>query len=288
MNWNALEERLSPIFGSNFSIIEHNELQGGDINNVYQITTNIGPFCLKTNDKKKSKKMFESESMGLTQLAQSDFILPSPIHYGKVKDTGFLLMEFIESGPISNTYWEDFGHSLANLHRITQDDFGSDESNYITTIRQHNTPHLSWSEFYREERLLPLVKRAVKKGLMEASDISLFEKLFDQLDNIFPNEAPSLIHGDLWSGNIMSNIDGNPVIIDPSVSYSHREMDLAMTTLFGGFSDEMYSSYHNSFPLERGWRSRLEICQLYPLLVHVLLFGGGYIQKVREIVRGYA
>ena len=115
-----------------------------------------------------------------------------------------------------------------------------------------------------------------------------FERLFHQLDTLFPTEPPALLHGDLWSGNFLCDEKSRPVLIDPAVYYGHREMDLAMTKLFGGFDAELYKAYHAEWPLEQGWEERLELYNLYPLLVHVNLFGGAYVQQVETILKRYA
>jgi fructosamine-3-kinase len=139
-------------------------------------------------------------------------------------------------------------------------------------------------DFFIEERLEKQLKLALSSGKMINSDADLFQRLYSRLD-IIPIEAPSLLHGDLWSGNFMTNADGMPCLIDPAVYFGHREMDLAMTKLFGGFDDEFYEAYNESFPLAAGFEERIDIHNLYPLMVHVNLFGGGYVQQVRGILK---
>lgn len=137
------------------------------------------------------------------------------------------------------------------------------------------------------ERLQPLVKLAYDSGLLDGQDARRMEILYKKLPEILPVEPPSLIHGDLWSGNYMVGNDGNPCIIDPAVYYGHREMDIAMSKLFGGFSPEFYRAYNEEYPMVKGWEKRVELNQLYPLLVHVNLFGEGYNRQVRQILKDY-
>ena len=149
---------------------------------------------------------------------------------------------------------------------------------------QQNNSHTNWTDFFIQERLQIQIKLARDHHQIESTTISKFEKLYHRLDDIFPKEQPALLHGDLWSGNFMVDEKGAPVIMDPAVYYGHREMDIAMTKLFGGFDNQFYDAYNAHFQLEKGWKSRIDICNLYPLLVHVNLFGGSYLQQVKNII----
>jgi fructosamine-3-kinase len=125
------------------------------------------------------------------------------------------------------------------------------------------------------------------KGSMGRDTVQAFERFYNRLDEIFPVERPSLVHGDLWGGNYMSSETGEPVLIDPAVYYGHREMDIGMSRLFGGFAARFYDIYNGVFPLEPGWEERMDYCNIYPLMVHVNLFGGGYLQSVIRILKGF-
>jgi fructosamine-3-kinase len=180
------------------------------------------------------------------------------------------------------------GIGLARLHKTTQNTFGLHYDNYIGSLTQSNTPPAdSWTEFFIHQRLEPMLKMAVDSGKAEPDLIPKFESLYSKLDEIFPQEKPALLHGDLWSGNCMADDNGDPVIYDPAVYYGHREMDLAMTKLFGGFESEFYEAYQEEFPLEKHWEQRIAICNLYPLLAHVNLFVGSYIQSIKNIINRY-
>ena len=231
--------------------------------------------------------MFETEKLGLNLLREhSDFAIPKPLLAGNLPGNDFLLMDWVELAEHGD--WNDFGERLAKMHFQTHSKFGLDHQNYIGSLQQDNTFEHSWSEFYINRRLSPLCKKAFDNGQIDRSILGAFERIYQRLDEIYPIEAPALLHGDLWSGNRAFTSDGTPCIYDPAVYYGHREIDLAMTKLFGGFPNEMYNAYNKTYPLETGWEERIPIGQLYPLLVHVILFGGGYANQIRSIVSKFA
>ncbi|MGC4235389.1 MAG: fructosamine kinase family protein, partial [Niabella sp.] len=153
-------------------------------------------------------------------------------------------------------------------------------------LQQVNTPCKSWADFYTNHRILPLVKTLADAKIFSAKDIKAAESFCASLDGFFPDEKPALLHGDLWGGNYFTTQNGLTSIFDPAVYYGHREMDIGMTRLFGGFSPEFYAGYNEIYPLKNGWEQRLGYSQLYPLLVHAVLFGGHYVSNVREILYG--
>ena len=205
--------------------------------------------------------------------------------HGLVGDQQYLLLEWIEVGKGSTKVFKKAGSGLALLHGKVQPYFGFEEDNYIGNLHQDNRREESWELFYMERRLKPLVKKLFDAGAYSKADLLGTEKFYKNLENIFPKEPPSLLHGDLWSGNFMASVTDEPVLIDPAVYNGHREMDLAMTRLFGGFGEEFYRAYHETYPLEKGWEKRVPIAQLYPLLVHAVLFGGHYVAKTRDIFK---
>lgn len=263
-------------------------LGGGDINEAYRLDTTAGLFFMKFNSASRYPGMFEKEAAGLHLLASTGEIrVPGVILHGQAGDDIFLVLEYINSTSRKNTFWSDFGRSLARMHRHSADFFGLDHDNYMGAIPQSNRKHMAWSEFFILERLEPMVKMARNDGFLTRDSISSFERLYKKLPEIFPPEPPALIHGDLWTGNHMVDEKGNACLIDPAVHYGHREMDIAMSRLFGSFAPEFYDAYHAEYPLEKGWRERVDICNLYPLLIHVNLFGEGYVGSVERIVSRY-
>lgn len=285
---NKIQETLSKTLEKQISIESIRPVHGGDINDAYQVQANIGSFFIKINDAKKYPEMFEREASGLKELANTGVIqIPEVVTVGEIESDAFLLLEWVEQGNPSSTFWEDFGQQLAKLHQTTSDQFGWDKDNYIGSLVQYNSWKNDWSTFYILNRLEPQLKLAMEHGLLYSLHSNAFEKLFHRLDQLFPDEQPALLHGDLWSGNFMVSSQGNPIIMDPAVYYGHREMDLAMTKLFGGFNSKLYDSYQDINPLEKNWEERVCLCNFYPLLVHVNLFGGGYVNQVEGILRRF-
>lgn len=281
-----IQEKLSNHFKSDLVVNSINSVSGGDINTAYQLTTNQCNFFIKTNVASRFPKMFENEATGLKLLRKTNvFKIPNLIAVGEVENVSYLILEWVESTQPEPNFWQNFGQQLALLHKNTNDSFGLNEDNYIGSLPQSNQQYNTWVDFFIHERLQAQIKMAVDAGKMDNQTLTQFENLYKELPNIFPKEPPALLHGDLWSGNYMVGNKGEPVIIDPAVYYGHREVDTAMTKLFGGFSSEMYHSYNEEYPLQLGWENRIAICNLYPLLVHVNLFGGGYLQQVKSVLR---
>ena len=269
------------------SVQRISSVSGGSINSAYQVETSDETLFLKLNDAKRFPNMFKTEYAGLELLMRSEFHIPKPIDTGQIATTQFLLMEWIEQGSKPANYWRQFGKALAKLHLLGSTGFGLSHDNYIGSLPQSNREHKTWVDFFREERLIPQMKLADKNGLLSTKMKQGFDQLFTQQTEIYPVEKPSLIHGDFWSGNLMISSDGRPSIFDPAVYYGHREMEIAMMALFGGFGDAWLDSYNEIYPLEQGWEERIPIGQLYPLMVHVNLFGGGYGRSVESILQPF-
>ncbi|NIG57632.1 fructosamine kinase family protein [Chitinophaga sp. Cy-1792] len=280
----ALSEKLQV----KIHINDAKSVSGGDINETFRIATNEGYFFLKLNNTAQYPDLFQQEFSGLQELrAAYALSVPKPLATGTVADKSYLLMEFIQKGVAVSDFWENFAAGLARQHLITQPHFGYPVPNYIGTLKQYNTPYSNWPVFYAFNRLMPLTRLAYDKKIIEQQTVKQMERLCRQLPRLFPAEQPALLHGDLWSGNFMIGNDGRACIYDPAVYYGHREMDLAMTRLFGGFDTRFYYAYQSIYPLVPGWQERIGICQLYPLLVHTILFGGNYYSSVREVLAAY-
>lgn len=274
-----IENRLS------LKVLNASPVSGGDINRVYCLETSSGKFLLKANSKDRFPGMFAQESKGLLAIRQTQTIaVPDVIFNGYADNESYLILEWIDTWYATDKASKRLGEQLADLHRHTAPKFGFDEDNYMGSLSQSNRQHKTWNDFFIEERLKPMVKMAIDKGELTEADLDQFESLYLELPNISPDESPALVHGDLWSGNYIIDTKEQPYLIDPAVSYSNREVDIALTTLFGGFDRPFYEAYHAAYPLQPGWQQRLKIWNLYPLLVHVNLFGGGYADQVREII----
>lgn len=281
----SLEEELKATLGNDVQVKRLIPLSGGDINEVFKLETNISNYCVKLNDAFLYPEMFEKEAKGLRSLNASSFRVPEVIATGSYNEYAFLIMEFINPNPPNSNFWFDFASHLANLHSISNESFGWDENNYIGTLTQSNKATLNWSDFFYRERLYPMVKKAIEKGLLNSQDLFYLEKIRVLTDYLYGEAKASLVHGDLWSGNYMSDENGSPVLIDPAVYYGHADMDIAMTQLFGGFDNTLYEHYNNLRPQDKQWDLRIKLCKLYPLIVHVNLFGGYYVQQYRDLVQ---
>lgn len=263
-------------------------LGGGSINDVYKLDVAGETFVLKTNIPGVYPLMFEKETHGLDLLkSNSQFKIPELIGFVEGEEICFLLLEYIPAGNPSKDFWRDFAEKLAQLHQVksTKDKFGLDYDNYIGSLYQSNNWESDWSKFYAEQRLLPLFEKA--GNLFNSTDRKRLDNLMNKLHELIPKEPPVLIHGDLWSGNYLISDQNEPCLIDPAVYYGHREMELAFMQMFGGYNPSLFKIYNEILPLENGFESRKEIHQLYPLLVHSVLFGGHYVQEVKGILRKF-
>jgi len=185
---------------------------------------------------------------------------------------------------MTSDYWTDFGHKLAGLHRCSKENFGLDHDNYIGSLPQSNGSSSTWVEFFINQRLRVQLTLAKNGNNIPSQLLQSFDKLIQKIPDWLPEEKPALLHGDLWSGNVMVGSDGKVCLIDPAVYYGHREIELAFTTLFGGFDQSFYHAYNEEFPLAQGYEDRFDIYNLYPLLVHVNLFGSSYLSGIQTIL----
>ncbi|MCS6917521.1 MAG: fructosamine kinase family protein [Chitinophagales bacterium] len=261
---------------------------GGCINDCYGVRTASGNFFLKVNQAKTYPGMFQAEARGLELIHRNvPGFAPAVIGLHETDTYQFLLLEDAGGGRPSADFWETFARHLVRLHRCTQQSFGLDHDNYIGSLRQINQPQASWPDFYVACRLMPQVRLGMEKGLFSPQAATAVEQLHRRLPDLFPDEPPALLHGDLWSGNYLVHVQGLPVVIDPAVYFGFREMDLAMMDLFGGFDRRLRQHYEEWFPLEPGYDQRRPLLQLYPLLVHANLFGGHNTSAAWEILRDF-
>jgi protein-ribulosamine 3-kinase len=262
-------------------------IAAGNHNQGVQLDTSEGFFFLKLNFDHELD-ILEKEADGLLLLSQSTFLkVPVALGWGRVEDYNYLLSEFISTSRPHADYWEDLGMGLANLHLNHQPQFGLEYDNFIASIPQKNHHLPDWLDFFIEYRLEPLLGKAYFDRLIPLDFLKKFQSLYPKLVSLFPKEKPSLLHGDLWSGNVLCGPDGKPCLIDPAIYFGHREMDLAFSKLFGGFDVEFYEAYESVLPLEPGFESRIGIYNLYPLLVHLNLFGTAYLPGIEKILNRF-
>ncbi|UJP66659.1 fructosamine kinase family protein [Mongoliitalea daihaiensis] len=275
-------------FGSEQQLINSRLIAAGTLNQGIYLETSNQRFFLKTNFST-YHDIFEREASGLMKmrLYAPDLKVPEIFAYGNVEGQNYLLMEWIDSERRQPDFWRVLGEGLAQLHMNTRPSFGLDEDNYIASLSQINDPKKTWADFYVENRLEPLAGKAYYEGFLSLEFYKNFQQLYPLIGELLPVERPAFLHGDLWSGNVMIDSTGKPCLIDPAVYYGHREMDIAFSKLFGGFDPAFYETYFDFFPLEPGFDQRVEIHQLYPLLVHVLLFGESYVSGIAKTLRKF-
>jgi protein-ribulosamine 3-kinase len=278
---------LSCVHNEKVEVKNHHPF-GSSISKTWMLETSVGDFFLKHHQNKNFPEMFEAEAKGLKFIGETkSFRVPQVIQVGEENiEESYLLLQFIHESPGSEKMFENFGRSMAELHKNTWKAFGLAHSNYIGSLRQTNAPRGDWVPFFIEERLEPMIKLAVESKHLETSLAVRFERIYKKIENMMPVEVPALLHGDLWSGNFIRQGD-NVVLIDPAIYFGHREADLAMSRLFGGFDESFYGAYHEVFPLEKGWEERAEVFNLYPLLVHVNLFGDQYVTRFMNVIKKY-
>ena len=275
------------------SVTDTRVLTGGDINDAYRVTLASGRAVFVKTHERADPRMFPSEAHGLAWLTHSDGLrVPRVLAVSESHGSGphFLALELLVGGARASDYKRRLGHGLATLHARGADCFGLEQDNFIATLEQPNRALDSWPEFYSRRRLLPLVERAVTRGLAPIDWRSRFERLAERLVSrglCGPEEPPARLHGDLWSGNLHTDERGQPCLIDPAVYGGHREMDLAMLALFGGLDEQVVHAYDERYPLASGRTERIPLYQLYPLLVHVNLFGGSYVGSVERALKRY-
>ena len=260
-------------------------VSGGCINETYKIIAGPNSFFVKWHSDRNSDMLArEVESLKLLDL-QSPLIVPKALGVGAIDNKSYLLLEWIDQETPSKGFWNKFGKKLAAQHKIQQEHFGLAWDNYIGSLVQSNSPSTDWADFFIQQRLTPQLKLATDRRLIDQSLMKDFEVLFSKLDQMVPHEAPSLLHGDLWSGNFLCQEPNNPVLIDPAVYFGHRETELAFTTLFGGFDPLFYQSYQEEYPLEPRFEERIDMHNLYPLLVHVNLFSVSYLSGIKQTLK---
>jgi protein-ribulosamine 3-kinase len=255
---------------------------GGCVSPAARLTLDDGRSCfLKWGAGAMAPELFREEARALAAIGATGAVrVPRVL----AVESGWLLLEWLPVAPATQAGWAALGRALAALHRTTSARFGWSHSNFIGPLPQSNEWSASWPEFWRDRRLAPQLERSRRAGLLTPRDAAAFDRLFERWDAVLAAAAadgPSLLHGDLWNGNVVMLEHDGAALIDPSASYGHREVDLAMAALFGGFDPAFHQAYEEVWPLAGGVAARRDIYQLYYLLVHVNLFGAGYVAGTR-------
>lgn len=296
-HFTSLEEALTSLFGNQTCIVRRERIAGGDINDAFGLELTDGSYVFMKKNRRENLSFFTAEAAGLYAIAKTGAIgTPRILCSGTEEERGgssFLLLEYVAGKSRVSHYWETLGHQLAHMHRSSSDGFVTDgkygftSDNYIGRTRQVNTPKENWVEFFRECRLKPQFQLAGQ--YFDTAEEKRVLRLLEHLDEFLVEpEQPSLLHGDLWSGNVITGKDGKAWLIDPAVYVGHAEAELAMTELFGGFQGTFYAAYRESGLLQPGYEERRDLYNLYHLLNHLNLFGMSYLSSVKRIVRKYA
>ncbi len=278
--WIAVAAQIATATGKPFNVERVQSVSGGSINAAHRITGGDRPYFVKVNQATRLG-MFEAEALALRQLAATHTLrVPTPVTWGVAHGQAFLVLEWLELR--SRGDWAALGRQLAALHRQRGDRFGWDQTNTIGSTLQVNTWHDDWVTFWAECRLGHQLALARRKGFQSDREEELWEVLPAFFRTYRP--FPSLLHGDLWGGNVGFLPDGTPVMFDPATYWGDREADLAMTELFGGFDPEFYRAYQAEFPLDGGYPQRKVLYNLYHILNHFNLFGGGYGDQAHRAI----
>lgn len=259
---------------------------GGDINDAYAVTLENGQRVFIKTRPDAPPRMYPSEAEGLRWLGEADALRVPRVLACTAEDAPgprFLVLEYLDAARRIPDFDAELGRGLGRLHRLSADGFGFDRDGFIGSLPQANDRRDQWPAFYRECRLEPMLRLARDSDRLAAPIQRRFDRLFAQLEQLVgPAEPPARLHGDLWSGNLHSDAAGLPCLIDPAAYAGHREIDLAMMRLFGGFGVRCFEAYAEVYPLAPGHAERVALYQLYPLLVHVNLFGGSYVASLER------
>lgn len=279
----VIADAVTRATGDPFSATELTPIGGGDINQAFSISSDARRYFVKVN-RAERLPMSEAEADALRALAATHSVrVPQPVCMGRAAGQAFLVLEYLDlrsSGDAAR-----LGEQLATLHRMPQTRFGWAHDNWIGNTPQPNAWQLDWIAFWREQRIGFQLQLAAQNGYGGALQRD-GELLCDRLDALFDGyaPAPSLLHGDLWGGNHGYLADGTPVVFDPALYVGDRECDLAMSELFGGFALEFYAAYRASWPLDAGYAARKSLYNLYHVLNHANLFGGGYAAQAARMI----
>ena len=284
----TLRRALGEACGS--AVLSHRRVGGGCINEGWSAELADGRRLFVKTRQEVGPGEYASEAAGLRWLAEPGAVrVPEVVAVADEAEPRFLALRWIDGGSLSADGAEQLGRGLAMLHATGADGFGAPLPLRISSIELPNDPLPGWPEFYAERRLRPLARRARDEGSLSARGADAVERVCERLEDLAgPPEPPARLHGDLWGGNVMADASGQGWLIDPLAYAGHREVDLAMLRLFGAPSPRILAAYAEAHPLADGHEERVQLWQLFPLLVHAVLFGGGYGSQVERAALRYA
>jgi fructosamine-3-kinase len=291
----AIEQAVSAQEGKAVRIRNARAASGGCINQAYHVEFTSGLHLFLKYNKSAPAGLFAREAEGLELLGSARSIRVPDVYCvtGGRATIPFLLLEDVSVSSSVAPEWENplqLGGGLAGVHRTTAESYGLETDNYLGPTLQPNGWHVNWPSFFCEHRISYML-RLLEVRAVPASELRVFRDALPRMHAVLAQaepEAPSLVHGDLWSGNVIAAATGHPVLIDPAVYFGDREVDIAMTRLFGGFDADFYAAYDEAYPLREGWQERQDIYNLYHLLHHSLLFGGSYLSQARRVAEAFA
>ncbi len=283
-----IESIVKDSLGAEATLVDFTFLYCGNFNLAALVKTKTGKYFVKWN-KGDFENMFESEAKSIELIRKTNTInVPNVYGYGKKPDGTFLMIDFVPETNKKINYWSNFGEQLAGLHHVTNNKHGLHFNNYVGTQFQDNSFIENGIDFFINKRLKPQFEIAKNaKEVIESELFSNFEAIYKVFEKEIPVQKASLLHGDLWSGNMMINADGHASVVDPSAYFGMAEAEIAFTTLFGGFNKNFYEAYLANFKFEPNFKSRIDLYNLYPLLAHYNTFGGGYFNSIVAILKKY-
>lgn len=285
-----IQKKLAEKYRKNVEIESDSPLGGGCINHASRLSTSEGTFFLKWNSQC-APDVFIRESESLRELSKADnpyVKIPDVILVNEPDATpGFILLEYLEPAPEGVAGLRNLGRGLATIHNLSADNFGFYHNTYCGDTMQNNRWNSSWIDFFGQQRLGHMVNLIRQKRGMDAGSLKVYERLIEKLPELIPpGSKPTLIHGDLWSGNYLFTAKG-PALIDPASYYADREMEMGIMTMFGGFSQAFWDGYNETDPLPSDWKERNLLYQIYHILNHDYIFGGGYGTRALAAARSY-
>jgi fructosamine-3-kinase len=283
MNSTLLQTAVEKVLGKEPQLYGFHHMGGGEINQLYKVITDKGVYFAKVHDLERYPKFFDKEMFSLSTIQKTNTIeVCKPIGICECEGMEFFFIEYVESGPPSETYWNDMGQKLANLHMHSNRYFGFVEDNYLGITPQINHRNSNWGQFFIKNRLMPNVRKAAENMYLDLELVKKFEKYYQLVEVVFPEETPSLLHGNLWKEQILVTQEGSPILCNPSAYFGHREMDIAMTKMVGSFPVSFYESYNATYPLIEDWEIRIGFCQMYYSLVNLNNYGMPYLPSVED------
>jgi protein-ribulosamine 3-kinase len=287
--WDEIDQRISQATNHVFQGRRRSSLSGGSISQAFRVEGGGAQFFVKLHASS-NLTMFEAEAAGLQALAETQLLMvPEPVCWGVSGEYCYLVMSYLDVAPRARSLPAEavFGERLAQMHQQQKNSrFGWYRDNTIGSTLQRNSWHSCWLDFYRDQRLAFQLDLVARQGYASSKFMQKGERLLSNLAPFFSDYQPdpSLLHGDLWSGNVAMDVAEQPVVFDPAVYYGDREADLAMSELFSGFSGDFYAAYRQVWPLDVGYPVRKILYNLYHVLNHLNLFGRGYLAQAENMI----